>query len=169
VKYEVPLAPSLDLSDAAPEEQQRVEGIVAEADAEGYWFHASRDGSREAHYRWARGALAALRGFGALPASAAAPPPARHQRPQAWAAAGTNHQRRAARPCSCRSTALGVTLVHELSCFQPGEAGAGEPGWTSALPDVVRRFRARVEEELPGLYSWFGEDSLHITIRALMG
>jgi hypothetical protein len=58
--------------------------------------------------------------------------------------------------------------VHELSCFKPGEAGAGE-GWSYALPEVVRRFRARVEEELPGLYSWFGEESLHVTIRALMG
>jgi hypothetical protein len=66
-----------------------------------------------------------------------------------------------------------VTLVHELRCFRPavaGEAGASSgEGWSAALPEVVRRFRARVEEELPGLYAWFGEESLHVTIRALMG
>jgi hypothetical protein len=28
-----------------------VQGVVAEADDEDYWFHASRDGNRENHYR----------------------------------------------------------------------------------------------------------------------
>lgn len=28
-----------------------VQGVVAEADDADYWFHASRDGNREKHYR----------------------------------------------------------------------------------------------------------------------
>ena len=41
--------------DAAPlaEDHQRVLDIVAEADDDDYWFAASRDGNREAHYRGA--------------------------------------------------------------------------------------------------------------------
>ena len=34
---------------------------------------------------------------------------------------------------------------------------------------MVRAFQSRVEAQLPGLYSWFDERSLHITIRALIG
>lgn len=30
-----------------------LQGVVAEADDDDYWFHASRDGNREKHYRWA--------------------------------------------------------------------------------------------------------------------
>jgi hypothetical protein len=29
----------------------RVQGVVAEADDDDYWFHASRDGNRENHYK----------------------------------------------------------------------------------------------------------------------
>lgn len=35
---------------ASAEEQWRVAAIVAEADHEGYWELASRDGNRKAHY-----------------------------------------------------------------------------------------------------------------------
>jgi hypothetical protein len=37
-----------------------------------------------------------------------------------------------------------------------------------ALLAAVHRFRRRVDEALPGLYVWFAEDSLHITLRALL-
>ncbi len=38
-----------------PEELQRVAAVVGEADTNpDYWFLASKDGSREGHYRWAR-------------------------------------------------------------------------------------------------------------------
>ena len=41
--------------EAAPlaEDHRRVLNIVAEADDDDYWFAASRDGNREAHYRGA--------------------------------------------------------------------------------------------------------------------
>jgi hypothetical protein len=43
---------------------RRVKGIVAEAEEDGYWYHASRDGSRESHYRGERGAGMASEGSG---------------------------------------------------------------------------------------------------------
>lgn len=46
----------------------------------------------------------------------------------------------------------GVTLVHRLAC----------------APRALARFRERVEEELPNMYDWFPESSLHITIRAIL-
>lgn len=46
----------------------------------------------------------------------------------------------------------GVTLVHRLAC----------------VPQVLARFRERVEEELPNMYDWFPESSLHVTIRAIL-
>ncbi len=52
----------LDPALASSEEQQRVRAIVAEADQEGYWFLASRDGNRKAHYtggHWPRARPAA--------------------------------------------------------------------------------------------------------------
>eukprot|EP00798_Chlamydomonas_sp_ICE-L_P021228 gene21228-28144_t len=106
--------------------------------------------------------------------------------------------------------ALGLTLVHELDCFQQ-ELASGEvstcavvPDFTSsqfgltiadilrsvkdsaaattapyrdasstrygyALPFIIRSFRRRVDAELPGMYTWFADESLHLTIRALMG
>lgn len=37
-----------------------------------------------------------------------------------------------------------------------------------ARADIIRRFRARVDVALPGLYTWFAEGSLHVTVRALV-
>ena len=37
-----------------------------------------------------------------------------------------------------------------------------------ALLAAVERFRQRVQQELPGMYAWFSDASLHITIRALI-
>lgn len=41
----------LDASPPAEEEVARVAAVLAEADDPDYWYHASRDGGREAHYR----------------------------------------------------------------------------------------------------------------------
>eukprot|EP00882_Tetradesmus_deserticola_P029489 GHRQ01033034.1.p1 GENE.GHRQ01033034.1~~GHRQ01033034.1.p1 ORF type:complete len:222 (+),score=63.81 GHRQ01033034.1:84-668(+) len=50
-RHVVQLLQPADLSDAAADEVQRVQAVVAEADDEDYWFHASRDGNRENHYK----------------------------------------------------------------------------------------------------------------------
>eukprot|EP01023_Acetabularia_acetabulum_P066905 TRINITY_DN9108_c1_g1_i4.p1 TRINITY_DN9108_c1_g1~~TRINITY_DN9108_c1_g1_i4.p1 ORF type:complete len:272 (-),score=35.53 TRINITY_DN9108_c1_g1_i4:95-910(-) len=56
-----------------------------------------------------------------------------------------------------RVSACGVTLIHYLSC-KSQDAG---------LINVIESFRKQVDEQLPGLYSWFQDQSLHITVRAL--
>lgn len=70
------------------------------------------------------------------------------------------------------SNAIGATLVHDIANFtKPGSVSTFLPHtnvW-NALPDIVRRFRARVDAALPGMYFWFADESLHITVRALMG
>ena len=37
-----------------------------------------------------------------------------------------------------------------------------------ALLAAVARFRAAVDSALPGMYIWFSDDSLHVTLRALI-
>ena len=49
-----------DASAPAPEEHQRVLSILSEADDDDYWFAASRDGNRAAHYIGAKHVLAPL-------------------------------------------------------------------------------------------------------------
>jgi len=110
----LPLKEPVDMSEAAAEEVERVQKIVAEADDPDYWYHASRDGSREGHYK---------------------------------------------------SGALGVTLIHELACFKPG---GDQLGWSTQLPGTIHKFRERVEAALPGLYTWFDDSSLHVTVRAII-
>lgn len=51
-RHVMPLQLPTDLADAPAHEFERVQGVVAEAEDENYWFHASRDGNREKHYRW---------------------------------------------------------------------------------------------------------------------
>ncbi|KAG1677218.1 hypothetical protein FOA52_013416 [Chlamydomonas sp. UWO 241] len=117
----VAMAPAASPAECAArpseEERGRVAGVMSEMSSPDYWFHASKDGSRESHYR---------------------------------------------------GPALGLTLVHDISCFWDAQGGPGE-GLGSAFWDAVRAFRARVDAELPGMYTWFDESSLHITVRALMG
>eukprot|EP00850_Spirogloea_muscicola_P002714 SM000010S04352 [mRNA] locus=s10:1079419:1087306:+ [translate_table: standard] len=50
-----------------------------------------------------------------------------------------------------RVPGLGSTIVHFLS----------------HSPLALARFRARVDDMLPGMYDWFSEGSLHITLRAI--
>lgn len=58
--------------------------------------------------------------------------------------------------------ALNIWLMSNR--HQHAESGDGE-----RLATMVRAFRERVDEELPGMYVWFDDSSLHITVRALMG
>eukprot|EP00249_Psilotum_nudum_P004339 c17859_g1_i1 orf=161-475(-) len=51
-----------------------------------------------------------------------------------------------------RCSRTGFTLVHFLM----------------HIPNVVRSFKSKVEACVPGMYDWFAEESLHITIRALL-
>lgn len=37
-----------------------------------------------------------------------------------------------------------------------------------AHADIVRNFKALVDEKLPGMYTWFDERSLHVTVRAII-
>jgi hypothetical protein len=37
------------------------------------------------------------------------------------------------------------------------------------LRRLIDSFRARVDRELPGMYAWFADASLHVTLRAIMG
>lgn len=50
-KPSAPNTPAVDPRQPNAEERARVAGVVAEADATDYWFLASKDGSRESHYR----------------------------------------------------------------------------------------------------------------------
>ena len=34
---------------------------------------------------------------------------------------------------------------------------------------AVQRFRERVDAAIPGMYAWFADCSLHVTLRAIMG
>ncbi|GIL55474.1 hypothetical protein Vafri_11033 [Volvox africanus] len=68
-----------------------------------------------------------------------------------------------------RSSYLGVTLVHDLAVFQDGASTRAAAKYGSDLPGIVGAFRDRVEAEMPGLYRWFKDSSLHSTVRALMG
>lgn len=44
-------AGGVDAVQPSAQERARVTGILAEPEAPNYWFEASRDGNREAHYR----------------------------------------------------------------------------------------------------------------------
>ena len=80
---------------------------------------------------------------------------------------------------------LGATLMHPLAVAfdgmesprgshafvaRPGlrQRGFSEIQARERLLAAIRRFRQRIDRELPGLYCWFEEASLHITLRALI-
>lgn len=46
--------------------------------------------------------------------------------------------------------------------------GLAEVSDRERLLAAVRKFRERVDAELGGMYHWFDESSLHITLRALI-
>lgn len=51
-----------------------------------------------------------------------------------------------------RNQRVGVSLVHFLQ----------------RCPDVFKRFKDLVDVALPGMYDWFPEATLHITVRAIV-
>ena len=65
---------------------------------------------------------------------------------------------------------MGVTLVHPLQCTRH-QRQPGIPRIPSAagLPAIFKEFRAAVDEAVPGMYAWFAPESLHVTLRAVMG
>ncbi|KAK9826359.1 hypothetical protein WJX81_001998 [Elliptochloris bilobata] len=122
---EVRFAASVDEAEPEAAERERVERILLEAADPDYWFAASRDGNREAHYR---------------------------------------------------GTHLGATLVFPLPGASPADLGPGTaatpqgPGdAAAALRQRIAAFRERVDSELPAMYCWLSDASLHVTLRALMG
>jgi hypothetical protein len=59
-----------------------------------------------------------------------------------------------------------VSLLDILISIRPDTWKSQPPQPTEGLPQV-RKFRDRVAAELPGLYTWFDDSSLHVTLRAL--
>jgi len=66
-----------------------------------------------------------------------------------------------------RGTYIGTTLVHPLQCTRPSET-ARIPS-ASSLPKILALFEQRVQEALPGMYAFFKQDSLHVTLQAIVG
>ena len=48
------------------------------------------------------------------------------------------------------------------------QGGASELAARQALLAAIAEFRAAVDATLPGMYVWFSDASLHITLRALI-
>lgn len=64
------------------------------------------------------------------------------------------------------------TPVHTAAGAGTVEASkANGQGFGYALPSIVQAFRQRIDRDplLAGMYVWFDDASLHVTIRALMG
>lgn len=147
--------------DAAPptaEEQQRVAAILSEPSSPTYWFEASRDGNREAHYRGPHlGATLMhpllLPAAGTSVAAAAA----------GAAAAGSGVAAAAAGEATAAAAGGG-----DFTAAAADGGGRGGAADRRALVAAIDRFRRRVDAELPGMYAWFSDASLHITLRALI-
>lgn len=63
--------------------------------------------------------------------------------------------------------AIGVTLVIKVNsgamrCYDGNEDHL-------RMRHVISVFRTAVDNALPGYYAWFDDESLHVTVRALMG
>ena len=68
----------------------------------------------------------------------------------------------------CAEDHLGVTLAFGLpAAAAEGGTGEGDEAARQLLA-AVQQFRARVDRELPGMYAWFEDASLHVTLRAIM-
>lgn len=63
-----------------------------------------------------------------------------------------------------------VCLPHACAAARPGlrTRGPRELADRRALLAAIARFQRRVDSELPGMYAWFEDSSLHITLRALI-
>lgn len=58
---------------------------------------------------------------------------------------------------------IGATLMHKLAAFSEGPGALSAP----LLPALIAKFRDRVQKELPDVYHFFPDSSLHVTLRAL--
>ena len=161
-------AGGVDATPASAAERVRVAAILAEPSQPGYWFAASRDGNREAHYRGAH--LGATLMHPLL----------------LWAHADVEeaaavHAGRQAEHCACVSRAdVAVAGAASMPWRDPPSwpPRAERPGLRArgvreiidrkAVLAAVTWFRARVDAALPGMYAWFEDASLHITLRALI-
>lgn len=168
-RHVVQLLQPADLADAAADEVQRVQGVVAEADDEDYWFHASRDGNRENHYRNAALGVTLVHELACFqqPSSST---------PAAAATGGRISSSSSADGGTPKATSLLGSILAPSTVFSGGNSSSsslaqlqGSSGvWSSALPGIMSKFRAAVEAEMPGLYAWFDEKSLHVTVRAII-
>ncbi|DBA97850.1 TPA: hypothetical protein ACH3X3_012714 [Trebouxia sp. C0006] len=68
-----------------------------------------------------------------------------------------------------RGPALGCTLVASLVGQNKFPNKALDHNKGAQLTEVIDQFRQQVDQLLPGMYAWFDDSSLHVTIRALMG
>ena len=51
--------------------------------------------------------------------------------------------------------------------YRAGHVGSTAVTFLPSVPPLLREFRAAVDSALPGMYCWFDDSSLHMTIRAL--
>ncbi len=65
--------------------------------------------------------------------------------------------------------ALGCTLVASLVGQNNFTNKTLDHNKGTHLTEVINQFRQQVDQFLPGMYAWFDDSSLHVTIRALMG
>ncbi|KAL0029394.1 hypothetical protein WJX77_004302 [Trebouxia sp. C0004] len=68
-----------------------------------------------------------------------------------------------------RGPALGCTLVASLGGQTTFTNKTLDHNKGTQLTEVINQFRQQVDQSLPGMYAWFDDGSLHVTIRALMG
>jgi hypothetical protein len=99
----------------------------------------------------------------------------------------SHHQQHVAVPSWCRTAARAAAAAELLD---HGSFGFQRAGYTTlyiaayspsrsclllsmlhavpATADIVRNFKELVDEKLPGMYTWFDERSLHVTVRAII-
>ena len=133
--------------------------ILAEPSSPTYWFEASRDGNREAHYRGPHLGATLMHPL-LLPAAG-----------RSVAAAAGNSVAAAGSGAAAAAAAGEVTAAAGGGDFTAAAADAGGRGGAAdrrALVAAIDRLRRRVDAELPGMYVWFSDASLHITLRALI-
>ena len=74
--------------------------------------------------------------------------------------------------CLLAGIAIGATLVVKVNSdtMQRVAATCGL-GYANDLHmrHLISAFRTAVDNALPGYYAWFDDESLHVTVRAMMG
>lgn len=82
------------------------------------------------------------------------------------------------RPCSHHppGNALGVTLVHPLSFYQPAaplqcDQSAASTDHAHVIVAAIAALKSAIqgEPELCDMYTWFEPPSLHVTLRGILG